>query len=89
MSPCRYSVYVTDALTLRAAVDGMIDEVAERCHRRPQALPSLQAEAERIRGMIGAMEVASRLNEQQLADELYLSVQRQIWRLARNCAVAE
>jgi len=82
-------MYVTDALTLRSAVDGMIDEVEERCRQRTAVLPAMQADAERIRGLIGAMELASRFNEQKLADELYVSVQRHIWRLARNCAVAE
>jgi hypothetical protein len=79
---------VADTSLLRAAVDGMIDEVAERCGHM-ETLPVMKADAERIRQMIGAMEIAARFNEPQLADHLYVSVQRQILRLARSCAVAE
>src|SRR5690349_21274796 len=82
------SLDVPDASILRAAVDGLVDEATDRC-RRSKDIPTLCADAARARNLIDAMEVASRLEENVLADELYVSVQRQIWRLVRFCSVIE
>lgn len=78
---------VADPLLLRAAVDGMIDEMETRC--RTESFPAMQQDADRIRHLISAMELAKRFNEARLADELYVSVQRSLIRLARSCAAAE
>ena len=77
-----------DPLLLRAAVDGLIDEAAERCNRT-ESLPAMHQDADRIRHLISAMELAKRFHEERLADELYVSVQRSLIRLARNCATVE
>jgi hypothetical protein len=67
----------------------MIDEVAERCAHSNESLPDMRDEADRIRQLIAAMELANRFQEARLAEELYMSVQRQLLSLARSCAVVE
>lgn len=66
----------------------MIDEASERSSN-VESLPSMQEDAARIRQLISAMELAKRFHEERLADELYVSVQRSLIRLARSCATAE